>query len=149
MAHDEVINKGRYNYFWDVDMGDFRGKEIPILNATSIAQQVPGGVIGGSDRRGERPHDFNIYYSAYPATVSDVVTREMLRRKRRPRYPSVTLPLLGVDHDLGEECKLTDSKGLGPVGDDGARVQILRHELHFDEEEVTLVFQDLRSVRMS
>jgi hypothetical protein len=149
LAHDEVINKGKLSYFWDPDLGDFRGKEIPVINETSIAQQVPGGVPGGKDKRGERPHDFNLWYTAYATTATDVVAREMMRRKRRPRYPSITLPLLGLDYDIGDICKLTDSKGLGAAGDVGIKVQILKHETHPNEDEVTLVFQDLRGIAVA
>jgi hypothetical protein len=73
----------------------------------------------------------------------------MMRRKRRPRYPSITLPLLGLDYDIGDICKLTDSKGLGAAGDVGIKVQILKHETHPNEDEVTLVFQDLRGIAVA
>lgn len=148
LSYDQIVNSILLNYFYDPDAGDFRGKALgPFIEAESIAAMVPGGIVGSTDTRGERPLELNCYYSNYQATVYDVVYRELLRRRRRVRYPSITVPMLGIDFDIGDRGRLTDSLGLGRNGDQATRIIILKHTIHPDDEEVTYSLLDLTSVQ--
>jgi hypothetical protein len=145
LVYSEIVNQYLYSYFWDPRAGNFRGVKIPISNPESIAAHVPGGVIGGTDLRGLKEEERELAYVSDPVTAYDVINRELVRRQRRPRYPAIVVPLLGIDHDLGERCRLTESgNGLGAAGDVATEVQILRHTTSLDQREVTLEFQDMR-----
>lgn len=146
LAYDQIINKFLMSYFWDVAAGVYRGVDLPFTNDDSIAVHIPGGVIGGTDLRGLREQSRECAYTNDKATAYDSINRELIRRSRRPRYPSITVPMLGMDYDNGDRGRLTDTAGLGSGGDVATPVIILKHETDLDHEEITLTFQDLHGI---
>lgn len=142
MAHDQIVNRILLSYWFDQDAGEYAGVDIPFNNDVSIAAHVPGGVSGSGDFRGLRELKLEAKFLSDEDTAFDVANRNLLRRKRRPRYPSVTVGMLGFDHDLGGRGRLFDDRGR----DAGTSIIILGHETNLDSQEVTLTFADLSSI---
>lgn len=151
MAWDEVLNRMPYAYHWDSDAGAFRAENLVAEHAQSIAAHVPGGVIGTADRRGiKQPSEpRQMYYVNDPTTATDVVQRELTRRKRRPRYVKPVVDLMGLDYDIGDQMRYTHYNGLGRDGDEATPMIILAIEEdpgRPGDEEIIFTLQDLRGI---
>jgi hypothetical protein len=147
LAHDEIMNRVTRAYHWDPDAGAFRNSGVTTEDATSIAAHTPGGVVGGTDRRGvKQGDDRDMYYTNDEATADDVITRELARRARRPRYVPVVVDYLGLEYDIDTQVRITIDEGLGTSGDAAAPCLVLAHETAPDLDVVTLTVQDLRSL---
>lgn len=142
-GHDEVTNRILLSYFYHIDAGEFRARELPIDNDVSMAAHVPGGVVGVVDPRGVRDRPLEAYHTNDRITAIDVANQELQRRDRRPRYVPFSVPLLGLDYDLGEQCRLTSNKG---IVDSETPCVILEHVLDYDNNEVRLVVQDRQAI---
>ncbi len=142
LSHDQIVNRVLMSYWYDQDAGEYAGVDIPSNSDASIAAHVPGGVIGSNDFRGLREMKLALKYVSDAATAADVAERTKIRRKRRPRYPSAVVGMMGIDHDLGGRGRLFDARGR----DAGTKVMILAHETDLDSQEVTLTYLDLTSV---
>lgn len=150
LAHDETLNRILYHYHMDPDAGDYRNKNIEVENATSIAAHTPGGVVGGSDRRGVKQDTDprSLFYTNDEATAADVVARELDKRQRRSRYVPVTLDLAGLEQEIDAIVRFTHYDGLGVDGDVAMQGIVLEHETDASDTEnpeTTLLIQDVRT----
>ncbi len=147
LAHDEVMNRIIYNYHWDPDAQEFKNKGLSSEDANSIAAHTPGGVVGGTDRRGLKQGDErDMYFTNDADTAADVITREIARRQRRPRYLPVMVDYMGLELDIDSPVRVTHHDGMGTSGDVAAPGLVLAHETDCDTDTVTLTVQDLRTI---
>lgn len=147
LAHDEIRNRETYSYHWDPEGNAFRNQSIVQEDATSIAAHVPGGVSGTPDKRGVKEGDpREMYYTNDQATAEDVITRELARRARRPRYLPVTVDLMGLEQEIADQVRVTHTEGLGSGGDVLMPSLVLEHVTNADDLTVTLTVQDLRTM---
>lgn len=149
LAHDEILNRQVYSYHVDPEGGEnpYRNAGLIAEDLTSIAAHTPGGVSGGADRRGvKQGDDREMAYTNDEATADDVVARELARRSRRPRYLPVTVDLMGLEQEIGDQVRVTHREGLGSGGDVLMPAMVLAHETDADSLNVTLTVQDLRTL---
>jgi hypothetical protein len=147
LAHTEVLNRVVSQYHWDSDAKSFRAVNILAEHLISIAAHAPGAVVGSLDRRGLRGEERDQYYTNDETTAADVIAKELARRARRPRYVTVTVNLMGLDHDIGALVYLTHSDGLGPAGDVAVPMLVIEQTVDATPPaSVTLRLQDLRTM---
>lgn len=147
LAHDEVLNRLVYHYHWDPDAQDFRERNHEATHPGSIAAHTPGGVSGDADRRGLRSAERELFYTNDATTADHVATQELVRRRRRPRYLTPVLDLLGLELEIGSQALITHPDGLGPTGDVETPGLALRHRTIPGPYEVQVTYQDLRTIQ--
>jgi hypothetical protein len=146
LKHDLVVNRFLASYYYDLDAGEYKWKDVPFDHNISQAAHVPGGIPGTSDPRGVKERPRICAFTNDATTFNDVMNRELVRRQRRPRYLIRTVPMMGLDYDINYRGRITDSNGLGPLGDVETPVLVTATSLNLIAKEVTLTFQDLRAI---
>lgn len=146
LAWDEVLNRIEYDFHLDADTNSYRALRNTAINEISIAAHVPGGVVGAANPAGVKQQTRELWGQNDPTTAADSQQRELVRRRRRPRYVKDTVDLMALDYEIGDSFRRTHSNGMGQLGDVETPMIALAFEEDYDRNTVTIEMQDLGGI---
>jgi hypothetical protein len=146
-AHDEIENAVAFVCDYDHDLQTFRREAETLRDDDSISAHK--GVYQGGKRLtdGQAITPLEVLSTGDVATVRDCFSRRLARKARAMRRQPVPTDLRGLYDELGDQIRITHSRGVGASGYAARPFQVIEHRIDPNTKHVTLDTMDLTRLR--